>query len=171
MRLLAAAAALLVSLLSAPAHASLTEAELRPYATAAGLPADFRLEVDEAELNGYFTMGGITCSMFYCARYPPHIMVGAGGPLEYVLAILFHEIGHYHQVVEGARDDEWDADRRGISALCRAGFNGPEVMAAFLRAIAGDVIVDSRSHGNHYRRVDHARAQRCGGLPAENSAP
>ena len=138
---------------------------LRTFATEAGLPTDFELVQETGDFNAYFTLGGTACVWFYCVEVPPHIFVSAPAtwPREWVLAALYHEIGHYQQYREGLGPDEWDADLRSAKQLCSMGLNGPELVAGMLAHITPLVKIESPRHGNHYRRIDNLRSRGCNG--------
>lgn len=143
---------------------------LRTFATEAGLPTDFEIVYEvaasEPEFNAWFTTGGQVCMMFFfCMEVPPHVYVSAPAtwPREWVLAALFHEIGHYHQYRTGRAPDEWDADEYAARHLCSIGLNGPELVAGMLSQITYLVKIESPRHGNHYRRIDNVRSRGCNG--------
>ena len=142
--------------------------DVRSWAREAGLPNSFELLYEEGDFQAYFTTGGVACLMgpFLCMEYPPHIYVSAPKewPREFLLFLLYHEIGHYHQVRLGLHTGEWNADEFAVRLLCDQGLNGPELAAGALSSITPLVNLDSPAHGNHYQRIDNVRSMRCGGL-------
>lgn len=159
----AAAAVVLMAVGYAISQDTPDEHKLRADATEAGLPTDFVLVSVVGEPYAYFTVGGQVCFMeVFCEEIPPHVAVRAPAdwPREYVTAMLYHELGHYAQWREGKPFDEWDADLRGMRAMCARGMNGPEALAGALSAIP-NAKIESPRHGNLYRRVDHMRSYGC----------
>jgi hypothetical protein len=170
---LLAAFLLVLAAFSAPAAANAPH-NLRTFALEAGLPAayDVRLIADTDSPNGAFWPGGTVCFLWSCEEVGPLVYVWAPSdwPREWVLAVLLHEVGHYHQHQEGLIGRapsawlEWDADRRSIRALCALGLNGPELHARMLADLwRRGGVVDSRSHGNLFARIEHARSRNCQG--------
>jgi hypothetical protein len=172
MRLLAALLLVLAAAFSAPAAAN-TPHNLRTFARDAGLPDSIEVALVASDTpNGAFWHGGIACVWLLCQEVPPFVAVlaPASWPREWVLAVLLHEVGHYHQHQEGLIGRapsawlEWDADRRSIRALCALGLNGPELHAGMLADLwRRGGVVDSFSHGNLFARIEHARSRNCQG--------
>jgi hypothetical protein len=161
-------AALLLCLVSTYAAADTKPHDLRSFARDAGLPDSVELTLVESEtINGYFWRGRLLCQWFVCTYVDPFIgvLAPADWPREWVLAILFHEVGHYHQIREGVEPDEWDADVRSIRELCRLGLDGPAIHAEMLRAVweQGGIVEDSPTHGNIFGRIENAGSRDCAG--------
>ncbi len=156
--------ALLVCLLAFSAAVAANEPlNLRTHARAAGLPDSVPVHLHiAAEMNGYYTPGGVACMWIFCQQIPEHIAVfaPAGTPNEKILAVMFHEILHYKWkgIDANAQYEEWSADVFAVQQLCRLGYNGPEVVASVL---SWKPWGHDEAHGYSIQRVRHALAQSC----------
>jgi hypothetical protein len=95
---------------------------------------------DPREINGYFSPYRLECVDFFCAVLPgpPTIglVIGRGANKAFLIYVLLHEAGHYHQWRQGqllGRDlvqVEWEADVWAAQAMCALGLE-PSTVAAF----------------------------------------
>ncbi len=152
--------------------------ELREYARRAGLPDSVPI-MDVANgggINAYYMKGGYVCFLFFCGTVPEHIGLALPDdwPLEWKVAVLTHEIAHYHQWKDGVVASgipvaiEWDADARAIDRMCEWGWSGNQVQAEALTALwksqpAWRRDEASESHGGLPWRIRAAYEHRCGG--------
>lgn len=178
MKLLACLLAVLLLAAGAVAADPTDAMHYRAVANALGLPESVPIvERDLGEINAYFTPGGLSCGLFFCQEVPQHIALSlpAEWPLEWKLAVLAHEIAHYHWRELGSipAAEEWDADEWGAMALCRVGVNGPEAAAGALAAIGAAyaestwaIQPGSQSHGSLVQRIRAVAELRCAGRPA-----
>lgn len=146
---------------------------LRDWATAVGLPQTVDVLWEEGAPDGFYIPEQDVCIFgVICSHVGDTIVVSAprSWPRQWVLVILYHEIGHWEQSRERVPRDEWDADLRGIRMLCEQGFNGPELVAELFEYMTPYVVINAGTHGNHYQRIKHAREQRCNGAPHEVQA-
>lgn len=166
-------AALLLALLPAGSHVD-PAPDLRTAALGAGLPASYEVvRIVADDVNGFHFGGGLLCVLWGCFEAPPTVGViaPADWPQEWVLAILFHEVGHavlgHDPDTHAGALDEWEADRYSAAELCRLGYNGPALNAealtqVLLRSPEG-VWAGSPSHGSLVARIRDIGDRTCSG--------
>ena len=150
MKLLACLFALLVCLLPIAASSAENPAQdLRSYARLAGLPDSVEIRVEPgigSMVNAGYWRGGPVCVfMFFCSNEPEFIILALpeSWPLQWKVAVLYHEIGHYVQYHAGTLRDidqgvgtEWEADRWAADQMTALlGWSGPQVAGDALSAL------------------------------------
>lgn len=145
-----------VTLLLAPAEAGprsfLTPAEMRAEATYTGLPVE-QLEfavLPEEELNAYYAplVGVIVFTGDWSKT-----------PYELRLWVLYHELGHFKQLLESRPAEEWDADLYATTMMCQRGFDGPYWAYRVFAFLVGDGAwgAGDEAHGSAAGRVEHVK--------------